>query len=1278
MALNFPDNPQTGDTYLAPNNQLYLYDGEKWIGFVTPAGTIAQGITFVGDDSTGTRVSDGESFKITGSGSVTTAVSGDTITITGSASAQGITFVGDDSSGTRVSDGESFKIAGTQNVSTAVSGDTLTITGPNLSSYATQSYVTSQGYITNSPITVVGDDSTGVTLNSGETIKIAGTQNISTAVSGDTLTITGINTGDFAFSGNTLSTTSSNADIELDPAGTGNLILKSGNFLPAADNTQYLGSASKRWHTLYVGPGSININGVTISESAGKLNIPSGVTGTQGLASIILPVPSSLPYSGQNDNLGNPFLFANDTVFLDQHTYLYIQGKVAAGGIWAGWTVGTGYPESLGFTPATFTHTHSNGALTQLTLASGGSGLSVAATDNIMAFRNGDPITTTLASPYAGILGTVDAQGSSQDTLTTINQLTAGGTFTAQDQSLFFDNINLQTGANIVFSDSTTQNTAARITVVGDDSTGVTLNAGETIKIAGSGSITTAVSGDTLTITGSASAQGITFVGDDSSGTRVSDGESFKITGTQNITTAVSGDTLTITGPDLSSYLTAVPKTIDVNAISSSDSSAIEINDAVNLSGLLTANAGLTINNNSNTWSFGSTGTLTVPANGIITAPNAQEFQLQAKDTNSVLRNEINLDPNNGTYMSVWSPASSNSFSTGDWGTASWVNESGVGVAYFTNAENLQDFWTTGVGSFENIVIEVSINSGSRVPVTYDGNNGEQYGVTLILGNAVPVSSPTTITSLTFYYQTKNRINIDYDGGEILIDAQSMNIKLQTTELLDLRSGGNLNIRGLGQQPVRIYTDNPTHMWEFDTSGSLTLPREGKINGIGDGGPGGDRYGYMTWDGNSSAGGLGWNTMKLVPDTGLESVDTYIILDPAYVDSETGSIHIRAGGTLDNSLAHLCLGGENSHVKIGAGANPPVTVKANNNSWTFGTDGTLTFPDSTTQNTAARITIVGDDSTGVTLNAGETIKIAGAGSITTAVSGDTITITGTGGGASIGDLTVDGTTISSGSSSKITLNESVDITGTLQVNDINSADSSAIQINDGVNVSGTLTANTIQTNQISSTESSAIQINDSLNASGTITATTFVTHGTGGSITGVNTLQVNEISSADSTAVQINDGVNVSGTLTANTFVTNNISSSESSAIQVDDAINFAGAGTFHGSVRFNAGYTEKINALTASSTITVNCATASIHTVTLTASTGFVITSLPTGGSVTVIITQGGSGSYTATFGTDTSTTVKFPGGAPTLSTAVSAIDVVTIFNDGTNYLGNIAKAYA
>ena len=111
---------------------------------------------------------------------------------------------------------------------------------------------------------------------------------------------------------------------------------------------------------------------------------------------------------------------------------------------------------------------------------------------------------------------------------------------------------------------------------------------------------------------------------------------------------------------------------------------------------------------------------------------------------------------------------------------------------------------------------------------------------------------------------------------------------------------------------------------------------------------------------------------------------------------------------------------------------------------------------------------------------------------------------------------------------------------------------------------------------------------------------------------------------------------------------------------------------------QFNAGYIEPINALTSSSTITVNCGLASVHTVTLAENTQFVISNLPVGGTVTLIITQDGGGSNTGTFGTDGSTAVKFAGGTPTLSTAGGAIDVVTVFNDGVNYLGNIAKAYA
>ena len=106
--------------------------------------------------------------------------------------------------------------------------------------------------------------------------------------------------------------------------------------------------------------------------------------------------------------------------------------------------------------------------------------------------------------------------------------------------------------------------------------------------------------------------------------------------------------------------------------------------------------------------------------------------------------------------------------------------------------------------------------------------------------------------------------------------------------------------------------------------------------------------------------------------------------------------------------------------------------------------------------------------------------------------------------------------------------------------------------------------------------------------------------------------------------------------------------------------------------------YREEINTLTSDTTVSVDCGLAPVHKITLGHNTEFNISNLGTGQTATLIITQDGTGSRTATFGTDGSTAVKFAGGTPTLSTAIGAIDVVSIFNDGTNYLGNIAQAYA
>ena len=745
---------------------------------------------------------------------------------------------------------------------------------------ATKNYVDTQLASSDHNFTFVGDDSTGTAVTQGETFKFAGTQNITTAVSGDTLTITGpdlsnyLNSTQITVSGNKISTTESNANIELDPNGSGNVIVNSGDVLPAADNTQYLGSASKRWHTLYVGPGSINIAGASITNVGGILKIPGGIEGTQGLSGLFV-LPSALPYGGENDVLGSLFNYDGTTVFYEQSTWTNIKYYVENVAGYSGWVVGDALPtdpvtgtfdDTSGNTivPATFSATTSGNNLVSLKLLTGGSGLGAGATDNILAFRVGDPITTYAVTPYSGVLGTANPQGTIQSDSTFTGSVNVNGNLFLHDSVDAYSTISMNSNkitdlgtptdstdaATKGYVDTQLSSSSHNITFVGDDSTGTAVTQGETFKIAGTQNVSTAVSGDTLTITGpdlssyattsyvdaQNQSQALTFVGDDSTGTAVNSGETFKIAGTQNITTAVSGDTLTITGPDLSSYLTTV--------------------------------------------------------------------------------------------------------------------------------------------AFADLTSK---------PTTLSG-----YGIT------DAVASDSTAVTMVGDDSTGTGVNI----GE---------------------------------------------------------------------------------------------TFKIA---GTQNVTTAV-----------------SGDTL-----------------------------------------TITGPDLSSYITNSTTTIVGDDSTGTTINSGETFKFAGTQNVSTAVSGDTMTITGP------------------------------DLSNYLQ--------------NTGTQTIDNLTFN----DNIISTSSNADLI---LQPGGT-------------------------------------------GQVVANS------------------------------ALKINKGYIEAINTLTSSSTITVDFSVASVHTVTLAENTEFVVTNLPTGGTGTIIITQDGGGSNTGSFGTDGSTAVKFAGGTPTLSTAGNAIDVVTIFNDGTNYLGNIAKAYA
>jgi len=373
------------------------------------------------------------------------------------------------------------------------------------------------------------------------------------------------------------------------------------------------------------------------------------------------------------------------------------------------------------------------------------------------------------------------------------------------------------------------------------------------------------------------------------------------------------------------------------------------------------------------------------------------------------------------------------------------------------------------------------------------------------------------------------------------------------------------------------------------------------------------------------------------------------------------------------------------------------------------------------QNTAQALTFVGDDSTGTAVNSGETFKIAGTQNITTAVSGDTLTVTGPDltsylTNSNLGNIRFSSNAISTSDGSAAV---------TVAINGGDGNDPPAL-INKkwSFGTDGTfnfidpftgspLTDGTISTTKIgqwddaygwgdhssagyaTATSSTAFSnktgnISQWTNDSGYLTNSTVTLVGDDSTGTTLNSGETVKIAGGTNITTAVSgDTLTVTGPDLSNylqntgTQTIDNLSFNDniiSTSSNADLILDPGGTGQVisNSAFKFNAGYIEAINSLTSSSTITVDFSTASVHTVTLAENTEFVVTNLPTGGTGTIIITQDGGGTNTGSFGTDGSTAVKFAGGTPTLSTAGGAIDVVTIFNDGTNYLGNIAKAYA
>lgn len=89
--------------------------------------------------------------------------------------------------------------------------------------------------------------------------------------------------------------------------------------------------------------------------------------------------------------------------------------------------------------------------------------------------------------------------------------------------------------------------------------------------------------------------------------------------------------------------------------------------------------------------------------------------------------------------------------------------------------------------------------------------------------------------------------------------------------------------------------------------------------------------------------------------------------------------------------------------------------------------------------------------------------------------------------------------------------------------------------------------------------------------------------------------------------------------------------------------------------------------------TITPDVANGNVQAITLTGNITFnAFSNAETGQTMTLIITQSSTGGETLT------STMKFAGGEKTLSTAANAVDILSVFYDGTNYYASLSTNFS
>jgi hypothetical protein len=338
----------------------------------------------------------------------------------------------------------------------------------------------------------------------------------------------------------------------------------------------------------------------------------------------------------------------------------------------------------------------------------------------------------------------------------------------------------------------------------------------------------TAFAGDGSNLTGINVDTNIQLVGDDSTGATLGTGETFKIAGGTNITTAVSGDTLTVTGPDLSSYITAsstdtlTNKTFDANGTGNSISN-LEVADFAG-SAMITVAETLASNDSD---------TALVTAGAIIDYVDAQDanigsdtltFTNKTFDANGTGNSLSNVEVADFASGVVDTDISSASASDDTLASAkaikSYVDaqvtaqdldfqaDTGGALAIDLDSETLTFTGSTGIDTS---------GSGNTVTFAIDSTVTTNSGTQTLTNKTL--TNPT-INAATFTGDVTASGNVDFDSGTLFINATTNRVGVGSSTLYQ-----PFTVHNTTSAQLHLRTANPGIRFSSDVAGNSDATR---------------------------------------------------------------------------------------------------------------------------------------------------------------------------------------------------------------------------------------------------------------------------------------------------------------------------------------------------------------------------------------------------------------------------------------------------------------------